>query len=287
MTDLAAARAFLDTCGRLLERRRFAHLFGGAAPEPVLAALKAYANPDGGFAAGDPDIRSLTSQPVAVRYALDVLAELPAGSESRSLAARALDWLQTVTLADGGVPFVLATAADAPHAPWFAPAADAPSSLLMTGQLTAAAHRLELDHPWLSGAAAYCWEHVRTVKPSDAYTFKYMVDFLDATPDRARADAEIDVLAELIPDDGRIVVIEGVEGELLDPLDVAPRPDHAGARLFPPARLEQALDELAAGQLADGGWEFTWLHWNEDSANASRSMVTLQALLTLRAYGRL
>lgn len=276
----------MATTARLLERRRFAHLFDGGPAELVLSALKAYRNADGGFGMVDPDVRTASSQPSALRYALEVLAELPAGDEARALAAGAFDWLQTVTGADGSVPFVLPTAADGPHAPWF-DSADASPSLLMTAQLAAAGHRLELDHPWLGPATAYCWRHLAELNLSEAYTFAYVVDLLDAVPDRARADAAIDALADRVPTDGRIVVAEGVEGEELDPLDVAPWPEHAGARLFDDAVLERALGARARGRRDDGGWDFAWLRWNEAGACEWRGLVTLNALKALRAYGRL
>jgi hypothetical protein len=162
------------------------------------------------------------------------------------------------------VPLVLSSEPELAAAFWLQPSSE--SSLLATAQLAAAAHRLELDHPWLAGAAQYCWARVRGVSPSEAYTFKYTVDFLDAAPDRSRAEPEIDILADLMPADGRIVVSEGVEGEELEPLVIAPWPDHAGARLFDPTVLQRGLDTLEADQDGDGGWDFTWAKWNPAAA---------------------
>ena len=50
-TILAHAEEFIWSNARLLERRQFAHQFKGAAAEPVLVALRAYQNDDGGFPA--------------------------------------------------------------------------------------------------------------------------------------------------------------------------------------------------------------------------------------------
>jgi hypothetical protein len=183
------------------------------------------------------------------------------------------------------VPFVLPSGDEQAAAFWLQPAPE--SSLLSTAQLAAAALRLDLDHPWLAGVAAYCWARMGDVSPSEAYTFKFVVDFLDATPDRARAAAHLHLLADLVPRDGRIVVTEGVEGEELAPLTIAPSPDHAGARLFEPAVLARAVDRLESEQTADGGWDFTWAKWNPAAAWEWRGAVTVEALRTLRAYGRL
>src|SRR5215211_5959460 len=64
-TILARAEEFIWSNARLLERRLFAHLFKGAAAEPVHAALRAYQNADGGFGnALEPDKRCPDSQPI-------------------------------------------------------------------------------------------------------------------------------------------------------------------------------------------------------------------------------
>ena len=289
MPDLAAARQFVHSHGRLLERRRFEFLYGDAQgdPEPVLRALEAYKNSDGGFGLLEPDLRTPASQPSAVLYAFEVLEEIPADARPAQLTTAALDWITTITNDDGGIPFVLPSAAGFAHAPWWAPADPAPSSLLMTAGVASVAHRLGLDHPWLGTAGTYVWDQIRTLELSDAYAFRYVVHFLDAVPDRARADAELDVLADRIPADGVIAVEGGIEGETLGVLEVAPGPGHAGRRLFPRALAEQELDTLAAAQQDDGGWDFDWAAWNPAVAWEWRGMVTLTALNTLRANGRL
>lgn len=285
MIDLDAARSFVHSHARLVDRRRFQHAFDGAPAELVLASVRAYRNPDGGFGALEPDLRTPASQPIPVRYALDILVTLPWSDERQALALASLDWLTTVTNDDGGVPFVLASAAEQSAAAWMRPAPE--SSLLATAQLAAGAQRLELDHPWLVSAAAYCWERLGNVTPEDAYTFKYVVDFLDATPERSRADQELERLARLVPAEGRIRVAGGAEGEELEPVVVAPWPEHAGARVLGAAALRRGLDNLEAGQSPDGGWDFTWAKWNPVAAWEWRGAVTIEALRTLRAYGRL
>ncbi|HEX8487925.1 MAG TPA: hypothetical protein VF642_05220 [Propionibacteriaceae bacterium] len=284
MIDLDAARTFVHSHGRLVDRRQFEHAFDGAPPELVLAAVTAYRNPDGGFGALEPDLRTPASQPIPVRYALDILATLPQTDQRQTLALDGVAWLATVTNDDGGVPFVLPSATEQPAAVWMQPAPE--SSLLATAQLVAAALRLGLEHPWLAGAEQYCWAHLDAVTPSEAYTFKFVVDLLDATADRGRADSELERLAALVPASGCIVVSEGVDGEELDPLSIAPWPGHAGARLFPSQVLVEALNALEDGQGADGGWDFTWEKWNPVAAWEWRGAVTVEALRTLQAYGR-
>jgi hypothetical protein len=289
MTDIAQAAQFVHGHGRLLERRRFDHLFGPTPDaEAVLRALDAYRNPDGGIGFLEPDLRTPTSQPSAVLYAFEVLEEIrDAIALPPALTTGALDWIATITNPDGGIPFVVPGAAGWPHAPWWTPQPDPPSSLLMTAGVAAAALRLDLDHPWLPGASGFVWGALADLKISEAYSFRYAVHFLDATPDRDRADAELDRLAERVPADGVLTVAAGVEGEALSPLEVATRPAHAGRRLFPDELIEKYLDELSAAQQPDGGWTFDWPAWNPAVAFEWRGMVTLAALNTLRAYGRL
>lgn len=104
--EIDAARSFLATHGRALDRRRLELLLGGADPEPVVDALDAYRNSDGGYGWGlEPDLRSATSQPAAAMHALEVLAEEPSAPPPR--AGELCDWLQRHTLPDGGLPFAL------------------------------------------------------------------------------------------------------------------------------------------------------------------------------------
>ena len=112
--------------------------------------------------------------------------------------------------------------------------------------------------------------------------------FLDAVPDRARAEAELDVLRDRIPDDGVIAVESGIEGETRRrPGDrAAPRTTPAAACSRRPSPTRE-LDELAAAQQDDGGWDFPWAAWNPAVAWEWRGMVTLIALDRLRANGRL
>lgn len=112
MIDLAAARRFVQLAGRLLDRRRLAHLLDGEPGEPVAAAVAAYANPDGGYAGLlEPDVRTLGSQPIAVLAAFDVLHEIGASAPTAALA-----WLVTVSNDDGGLPFHLTARDGAPQA---------------------------------------------------------------------------------------------------------------------------------------------------------------------------
>jgi hypothetical protein len=235
----------------------------------------------------EPDLRAPDSQPSCVLYTLEVLYEAGIRDDG-GLARGALDWLQTVTNEDGGVPFVLPAALKWPHAPWWSTEEDpVPSSSLITAAIAAMLHRLGIDHPWVGPATDFCWRHADELPHGGPYTLRYFLDFLDAVDDEERAKPLLDAVAEKIPDDGVLTVHAGTEGEEMRPLELAPRPDHLATRLFSEATINNELDRLEQGQQDDGGWTFTWANWNPAATCEWRGMVTVSALRTLQAYGRL
>jgi hypothetical protein len=284
MTDLAAAHRFVALHARLIDRRRL-----GGDPALIRSALAAYQNADGGFAYLEPDLPDAGSQPIAALAALEVLHEIDAPPDDPLLSALA-GWLERTS--PDGVAMVLPYDADAvPHAPWMAPAAAAPPSLLMTAAVTAAAHRAGMaagaGSAWLERATEVVWERLPARDASSGYETKYAIDFLDAVPDRERAERALDDLAAALGGQASLPVGGGVDGEVLTALSVVTRPDHAGRRLFDPAAVQHQLDELAAGQRDDGGWMFDWLAWNDAVAWAWRGRITVDALRTLAINDRL
>lgn len=290
MIDIDAAREFVAIHGRLLDRRRFAHLVDGAPAEGVLRALAGYRNDDGGFGhALEPDVRAANSEPIAVLAAFDILRHCDAAGHP--WVTGALDWLATVTNDDGGVPFLLPGSAGAPRAPFLNPAEGAPSSLHMTSAVAGAAlklaeHERSLhEHPWLTGATEFCWSRLPLADTAHAYETRFVLDFLDGVPDRARADEMIDAIAARLPPDGRLRVSGGTEGEALNPIGIAPWPGRPIRRILDEAVVEAGLDELAAGQRDDGGWDFDWLAWNPAVAWEWRGRLTVDWLTVLKANG--
>jgi hypothetical protein len=106
MADIGLARESINRHARLLDRRRLDLLFDDGDPEAVFTAPAGYADRDGGFGwTLHPDLRSQTSQPVAAFNSFEIFEEVDAAP---SLMATALcDWLDRVSLPDGGLPFAL------------------------------------------------------------------------------------------------------------------------------------------------------------------------------------
>jgi hypothetical protein len=281
--DRAAADTFLFSCARLLDRHRHALLFGDGGPEPVLAALRAYRNPDGGFGhALEPDLRGPESQPAPTLYALEILGE--AGAAEDQMTKDALAWVASISEPDGGIPFVLPGFEDHPHTFWWTPQ---PGSFLTLG-LAATLHGHGVhDSPWLSVATDWCWNAIEANEAPSGYGLKYACAFLDAAPDAARAEAAVATLAERVAGTDAIALDAGAEGEALRPLDLSPRPGTRSRALVGQDAVDAHLDAVEAGQREDGGWMFDWLAWSPAQTADWRGIVTLRALLWLRWNGRL
>ena len=259
--DLLAARDFLATHARVLDRRRFELLTGGTDPSGALAALDGYRNPDGGYGWGlEADLRSPESQPGAALHAFEVFAD--AAPALAPQAAALCDWLDSVTLPDGGLPMALPLTTTAGSAPWWAGADPAASSLQITAVVAARAHRVAAHdpavaaHPWLDRATRYCLEAIGGLGDApSAHVLSFSVQLLDAVHD-ARPEARdlLRGLARHVPADGRLPVQGGAEGEALHALDLAPDPGRPARELLGADVVAADLERLSALQQDDGGW---------------------------------
>jgi hypothetical protein len=260
---MRAAERFMGRNARLIDRHRFTWHFGDGPAEPVLTALRAYANPDGGFGNGlEPDLRG----------------DDPA-------IPRLCDHLADIATPDGGVPFVLPTVRDAPHAPWWQPADESAGSLVPTATLAGLLHLMGVDHRWLGPATDFCWTRVDKLSEVAAYDALAVLTFLDHVPDRDRAAAAFDRLR------GSILAHTALDphaaGEVHFPYDFAPDPSGFGRRIYPDDVFEAHPDALVDAQRDDGGWPVNWLIWTPLVGHEWRAWMTLHRLRTLRAYGRL
>lgn len=296
---LSRAEQCLWLSARVLERRRFEHLFRGGPTAPVLDALRAYQTADGGFAHGiEPDYRGPTSQPLNTDFALRILAELP--QPDAALLRDSIRYLKSITVADGGVPNTLPSVRAYPRAPWWQPAGDAPpGSLLPTAGFVGLLYAFKVDDPWLAPASTFCWQQVarlleragqaseRIDKLTVMYEARAAMTFLDNIPDRARAEKATAELGRALMAAKLIQVEPDASTEVAQPLEFASTPDSLAARWFEPKVFEAHLDAWVSAQQEHGGWNVPWMMFTPAVEHEWRGIITLERLKTLRAWGRL
>jgi hypothetical protein len=284
--DRAAAETFIWTNARLIDRRRYLHLFKAGAAETVLAALRAHQNADGGFGhALEPDLRGPLSEPLPVDTALRILDEIDRFDDP--MVSQACDYLTTITTPEGGVPFLLPTARDYPLAPYVRAVDNPPASLLPTASIVGLLHKHRVRHGWLDRATDYCWQRLERFAAPGAYELRAVFLFLEHAPDRARAEAAFARIGPQAVEKNLVALDPNAPGEVHTPLDFAPTPASLARRLFSDAVMKAHLDALAAAQQADGGWLVNWKIWTPATGTEWRAWATIRALLTLRAYERL
>ncbi|TFV67906.1 UNVERIFIED_ORG: hypothetical protein E4P37_02125 [Bacillus sp. AZ43] len=290
--DLAAAADFLAGNARVLDRRRFDLLFGDGGAEPVLAAVDGYRNPDGGYGWGlEPDLRSRTSQPGGALHAFEVFADVGEAASYRAMELG--DWLASVGLPDGGLPFALPVPDPAACAPFWVGADPTVSSLQITAVVAGAAHHAATripalaEHPWLTTATDHCLRVVADL-PAAPHPMElaFTVQFLDAASrTRPQAAEALERLRAWVPADGVLHVTGGADDEFMRPLDFAPFPDGPARSLFGPGVVDAEFERLVGGQQADGGWAVDFDSYSPAATLEWRGHRTVQALILLRANG--
>ena len=284
-----AARSFMAGHARVLDRRRFELLFDGADAEPVLAALRAYQNRDGGYGHGlEPDLRAPESQPAAALHAFEVFAEVAPVTAPE--AVELCDWLDAVALPGGGLPFALPIEDASGCAPFWAQADPQAFSLQITAIVAAHANRVAAHdpavagHPWLARATSCCLAAIGKLEAAPAaYELAFAVRFLDAVHNRdGAAPGLLARLGEYVPSYGRLRVVGGLPDEALRPVDLAPEPGRPARTLLDAAAVAADLERLAAEQEGDGGWSVDFQSYSPAAALEWRGYATVRALSVLR-----
>jgi hypothetical protein len=304
VSPVARAERFVWLTARVLEQRRFAMHFphgngdgdGVRGADAVEAALSAYRNDDGGYGhALEPDLRGPSSEPLHVAYALRVLAET--GRCGGRQADSVCRYLTTVSTPQGALSAARPAQHTHPTAPWIPVTRTGPADLLATGPVVGTLHRSDVWHPWLFRATDFCWEAVERLNATHPYEVRAAVAFLDGAPDRRRAQAAAERLGRLVREQ-RLVTLDPeraspypvgggrAPGEPHFAYDYAASPGSLARRWFSDAEIDRSLDFLSAAQEADGGWPVRRRAWAPGSRLERRPIATIDALLTLRAYGR-
>ena len=296
------ARAFLNDRARELELTIFEHDFQSAPAWPVLDALAAFQNEDGGFGHGlEPDSRAPDSGALATSVALRTLVEVGAPA-SHPMVHAVAGYLENSFERDSAVwRIVPLQAEEHPHAPWWT--LDGLETrfngykLNPKAEIVAQLRNLAapVDRGWLDAQVAALVAEVE--KAADEPGGLEMHDLIGAVrlleaqglPRELRLPLQRN-LAEL----ATTGLAAAAEGYGLRALDLAPRPDSALADVLADSVVVE-LDRLIATQQADGAW---WPQWDwgaepdSDTDKAWRAakvewagIITLRNLRILNAHG--
>lgn len=283
MASLEAGRRFIHREARLIDRRAYAVALEDGPPEAVARALAAYQNADGGFGhAIEPDTRTAASQPLYVETALAYMADF--GAPDRAMARRACDFLAAVATPEGGVPILLPSYRDDAYAAHWEDGPGRPG-VNPNGGLWGLLRKLGVDHPLLEPLEAFCWSALDRLE--GAHDVSEALIFLEHARDRGRADAIAERLISALPSTPLFKADPAAAGYGLDALFFAPRPDSFCARWLEPTMIRRALEHLETQQQPDGGWPISWTPPSAAAVSEWRGIVSLRALRTLRAWGRI
>jgi len=283
--DPEAARSFVYGHGRVLERRVYSVLFETGDPANVVKALAAYQNADGGFGHGlEPDKRAPGSQALDVEIAFERLVSVQATAPAMVTAA--CDWLGTISDPSGAVPILMPDIADFPRAGHWT-TTEYPPGLNPTCGIVAHANAMGVSHPWVERASEYCFAELEAGRvEAEGHELLGVTKFLASATDQHRADAGANAVQQALPAAAFFKLNAGSDAYGVTPLDFAPSPDALAASWFGADIIGPHLAVLEAGQLADGGWDIAWEPVSSATRSEWRTIKTIHALQTLRAYGR-
>jgi hypothetical protein len=251
----------------------------------VLTALRAFQNEDGGFGNSlEPDLRAPVSLPVPTWSALVVMDQID--HVDQTIAQQICDYLMTITTEEGGVPFILPTGQQHPHAPWWG-ADDYSAGLNPTGGLVGLLNKLGVQHPWIDHATEYVWKKIDALDATSEYEIQNVFSFLESVPDRDRAQQAMKRVGPKLFEQNLVALDPKAEGTVHFPLDYAPFPNSIARQLFDDSVIQQHLDGIVKSQDDDGGWSFNFEGWNPMTTLEWRGWMTVGNLLTLKKNGRL
>ena len=280
---LQKAQDFIWCNARLIERYLFTFLFANGSREPVLAALSAYQNEDGGLGnALEPDKRCPSSQPQDIEIALHILDAINAMDDP--MVERICDYLLTITTPEGGVPYALPSVNAYPHADWWTVEDNPPASLNPTAAIAGLLLKHGIQHPWIETASQFCWREIAATDSIEFHTLMPVITFLEHVPDRARAEHELQRIASRLSQPGVVELDPNAEGYVQKPLDWAPTPQSFYRCLFDDETIEKHLTALASRQQDDGGWPISWDPISPAVEIEWRGRITIAILRTLDVY---
>jgi hypothetical protein len=203
-----------------------------------------------------------------------------AGGRDDELVGGCCDFLASVADERGAVPFVLPSYEGYPHAAHWDNGRWKPE-VHPTVWNVWLLRALGVEHDWLDRATAYCLDELARELPSDAHALREVLRFADIVGD----DALWERTAAAVPQASWLRLDAESAEYGLTPLQLAQSAERART-LFAQDVLDAHLDALEAGQSEDGGWPISWDPPGDASRLEWRGRWTVQALVTLRDFGR-
>jgi len=279
-------RDFVYGNARQVERARFEVMFEGAPPERLVATLAAYRNGDGGFGhALEPDLRTPASQPLHTEFALTAL--MNASLRRPDIADGCCRFIADVAAPDGALPAFLPGALDYPAAAHWQAGFGATPTLDRTLGMVALLAWHGARHEWLDVATRKCTDYLADARIDEAHHLHYAFMFASIVLRGSARASALERLGAMLDGAGFYVAETPVDRYGVTPLQFVPTPDDPVRAAFDDALLERHVDDLAASQLDDGGWPIRFQPPSEGATVEWRGIWTLDALATLRAWGRL
>ena len=285
-TPLQRARAFVYANARRVDRAMFETMFESLDGNELVAALVAYRNSDGGFGhALEPDLRTPSSQPLHTETALWTLKR--AGLRRPDIADRCCDYLERVARADCALPAFTSGALDYPAAAHWQAGFGAEPSLDRACGIVASLAWHGATHRWFDAARVACTKYVQSADIDEAHHLRYAFEAAEVLLEGAARDRALARLRTMLDHADFFVMETPVERYGLTPLHFVPAPDSASRAGFDDELIQRHLDDLVAQQSDDGGWPIRFDPPSDAARIEWRGNWTVDALATLRAWGRL
>jgi hypothetical protein len=293
------SRQFIEQRGRSLDGARFCYAFDGAPSDTVIAELKHFQNPDGGFGHGlEPDLRTEKSSVLCTSIAFQVLRSIPIDPNHEIVASAIAFLLETFDYNENHWPIIPKAAQHSPHAPWWERSADEEQTPAFSLNPTAEilGYLYEYQHRVPETIIMLVTERVNVaLSDDDDIEMHELLCLLrlmktKALPDEFREQI-YQTLARHI---GETVERDPSQwaGYCLRPLQVVDAPDSPFMKELGGA-IAANLDYEIETQGEDGSWKPTW-SWGdmypeawERAGQDWSSAITLETVLTLKRFGRI
>ncbi len=285
-STLEQGSTFIWSNARLLDRAIFEYVFLNGSPDRVRSIMGVYQNADGGIGhALEADLRAPDSQPLFVEFALRTLYEC--GIRDAEIASRACDFLARHADLSKGIPTLFASSQQYPRAPhWSNPSNQLPSMDRLIG-LVGLVNWQAISHPWLPGAVDACLKNISSTHYDDSHTILTAFCLVESVARERNIDQLFDKLSNELMSANFFCLETPVATYGLTPLSFAPSPASFCRRIFSDDQIEAHLDDLLSHQQPDGGWPILWEPPSGAARLEWRAQKTVQALATLRAYGKI